>query len=417
MNRNVFLWGLYDFANTPLTAALGGLYLGQWIVLDNQLSDIWYGGVFALVSVLLLITSPFWGAWSDCAGRRKPLLVWSTVVLLVAGALLGLAAISSLPFFTRIVAVLALSFVAQYAYQVSLIPYNALLTQLSTPETVGKISGVGQFFGELGWLLGPMALLPFATGVITLWGEPGRAQVFIPAVLLLALFGLPFVFWFRERNGLSEARRVDLRSVYEKTVQGLKALVRQDRNATLFLVAFMLVSDALLTATLYFAVYMDKVFGIGDVQKVLALVLLEVVAIAGAYVIGRLSDTYGTKRLLVISCWVLFFGLLAFALNSSLLALYVLAAILGAGFAGFYATSRALLIKIAPIVRQGEYFGFYATFQKFASIVGPLAWGATILLLPAYAALNYRVAVLVLALIVLAGTLLMTRVKEARPAW
>lgn len=414
MNKNVFLWGLYDFANTPLTAALGGLYLGQWIVLDNNLSDIWYGGVFALVSALLLVTSPFWGAWSDCVGRRKPFLAWITIVLLIFGALLGVTATSSLPFLTRIVVVLALSFVVQYAYQVSLIPYNALLWQLSTPKTVGKVSGIGQLFGELGWLLGPAILLPFATGAITLWGEPGRAQVFIPSVIILALLGLPMIFWFREQEKIPEVKQIDFREVYKRTIRGLKALIKEDKNATLFLLAFMLVSDALLTATLYFAVYIDKVFHVGDTQKLLALVSLEVVAIASAYVIGKLSDAYGIKRLLVISCWTLFFGLLAFSANSSLSILYVLASILGAGFAGFYSTSRALLLSIASTARQGEYFGFYSTFQKFASILGPLAWGATVLLLREYETLNYRAAVLVLALLVLAGTLLMTRVQEKR---
>src|SRR3990167_393366 len=100
MNRNVFLWGLYDLANTPLIAAIGGLYLAQWVVLDNHLDDIWYGGVFTLVTVF---------------------------ILLIAGGLLGLVAASSLPSFTRVILVLVLFFIIQYVYQVSLISYNSLL--------------------------------------------------------------------------------------------------------------------------------------------------------------------------------------------------------------------------------------------------------------------------------------------------
>ncbi len=412
MNNNVFLWGLYDFANTPLTAAIGGLYLAQWIVLDNGLGDLWYGGVFVLATVFLLITSPFWGAWSDQIGKRKPFVIWMTFILLIAGGLLGFVSTSSLPSLTRVIIVLILFFIIQYVYQVSLIFYNSLLKQLSTPKTIGKISGIGQFFGELGWLLGPAILLPFATGKITLWGEAGRAQVFFPAVIILAALGLPMIFWFKEKEIKLEEKTVDFKAIYNRTIHGLITLVKENKNTTLFLVAFMFVSDALLTAQLYFAIYMDQVFRMGDTQKFLALASLEIVAILSAYIIGRLSDKHGTRRLLISSCWILFFGFVILSINSFLPVLYILASVLGVGFAGFYVTSRALLLKISPAAQHGEYFGFYSTFQKFASIIGPLTWGATTLLLKDYGVLKYRVAVLALALLMLVGTLLMSRVKE-----
>lgn len=414
MNKNVFLWGLYDLANTPLTAAIGGLYLAQWVVLDNHLDDIWYGGVFTLVTVFLLITSPFWGAWSDQIGKRKPFIAWMTFILLITGGLLGFVAASSLPSFTRVILVLVLFFIIQYVYQVSLIFYNSLLKQLSTSETIGKISGIGQFFGELGWLIGPAILLPFATGKITLWGEAGRAQVFIPSVIILAILGLPMIFWFKEKEIKSQEKTIDFKAIYNRTIHGLTTLVKENKNATLFLVAFMFVSDALLTAQLYFAIYMGQIFKVGDTQKFLALASLEVVAILSAYVIGKLSDKHGTKRLLISSCWILFFGFLVLSINSSLPVIYVLASVLGMGFAGFYVTSRALLLKISPDAQSGEYFGFYSTFQKFASIIGPLTWSATTLLLKDYGVFRYRAAVFALALLMLIGTLLMSRVREEK---
>lgn len=414
MNKNVFLWALYDLANTPLTAAIGGLYLAQWVVLDNHVDDIWYSGVFTLATILLLVTSPFLGAWSDQLGKRKPFVTWMTFVLLITGGLLGFVAASSLPSVTRVILVLALFFIIQYVYQASLIFYNSLLRQLSTSKTIGKISGIGEFFGEVGWLIGPAILLPFATGKITLWGEAGRAQVFFPAVIILAILGLPMIFWFKEKEIKTEEKTMNFKIIYKRTVQGLTALVKENKNATLFLVAFMFVSDTLLTATLYFAIYMDRVFGAGDTQKFFALAALEIVAILSAYVIGRLSDRLGTKKFLISSCWILFFGFLVLSINTSLPMVYVLASVLGVGFAGFYVTSRVLLLKISPIAQHGEYFGFYSTFQKFASIIGPLTWSITTLLLKDYGVFRYRAAVFVLVLLMLVGTLLMSRVREEK---
>ncbi len=416
MNKKVFLWGLYDFANTPLIAAVGGLYLAQWVVLDNGLDDIWYGGISTLATIFLLITSPFWGAWSDQIGKRKPFISWMTFILLIAGVLIGFAATSSLPSFTRVIIVLGLFFIIQYVYQISLISYNTLLKQLSTPKTIGKISGIGQFFGELGWLLGPAILLPFATGKITLWGEAGRAQVFLPSVIILAVLGLPMIFWFKEEETKSKpetrGRNIDFKAIYNKTISGLGSLIKENKNAALFLVAFMLVSDTLLTAQLYFAIYLDQIFKVGDTQKFLALASMEVTAILSAYIIGKFSDMHGTKRFLTASCWILFFGFFVLSINSSLLVIYVLASVLGVGLAGFYVTSRALLLKISPVTQQGEYFGFYSTFQKFASIIGPLIWGIITLSLKDYGIFRYRAAFFALAVLILIGTLLMSRVHE-----
>ncbi len=139
MKKNVFLWSLYDFANTPLTVAMGGLYLAQWVVIDNKFPDIWYGGAFTLVTIILLITSPFLGAWSDKVGRRMPFLKWTTVVLIVVGIAMGLVAVSPISRVPKVIIVLTLFVVLQYFYQISLIFYNALLNYLSTSKTRGLI--------------------------------------------------------------------------------------------------------------------------------------------------------------------------------------------------------------------------------------------------------------------------------------
>jgi len=413
INKDVFLWGLYDFANTPLTAAMGGLFLAQWIVIDNGIDDIWYGGIFTLSTILLLLTSPFLGAWSDKTGKRIPFIKQNTFALVLIGSLLGLVTVSSIPRIPKVILALGLFFLLQYFYQVSLIFYNALMKSLSKPETIGKVSGIGQAFGEVGWLLGPALLLPFATKQITLFGEPGRGQVFFPAILVLILLGLPMVFWLKEKEP-KKIYRIDLKGVYMETITNFRSLIRKNKNITTFLISFMFVSDALLTVTLYFAIYLDQIFKIPDTQKYIALALMEIVAIPSAYIIGRIGDRYGIKKVLMLSCvnLILVFFLISF--TSSISFMYVLASFIGLGIAGFYTASRALLIKISPAPQLAEYFGFYSTFQKFASIIGPLTWGGITLLLKDYGVVRYRIAMFALAFLMLIGTLILIRVKEKR---
>ncbi len=414
MKKNVFLWSLYDFANTPLTVAMGGLYLAQWIVIDNKFSDIWYGGAFTLATIVLLVTSPFLGAWSDKVGRRMPFLKWTTVVLIVVGIAMGLVAVSPISRVPKVIIVLTLFVVLQYFYQISLIFYNALLNYLSTSKTRGLISGMGQAFGEIGWLLGSIMLLPFATGAIKLFGEGGRSQVFLPATFVLIVLGLPMIFWFKEGKPKTIKLKVSFADIYRETFLGFKSLFKENKNVALFLVAFMLVSDALLTASLYFAIFLDRVYKINDTQKVIAVVLLEIFSATSAYVIGKFGDKLGLKKLLILSCFNLTLVYAAVALSSSSFLLYILSAFIGLGYGGFYTTSRALLARLSPSTKLGEYFGFYSTFQKFASIIGPVTWGLIILLLSNYGVVRYRIGILSLCALMLVGTLLLTRVKERK---
>lgn len=413
MKKNIFLWALYDMANSVLVAALGGLYLGQWLILDKGLDDIWYGVIFAMATVLLLFTSPFWGSWSDAKGERMPFIKWSTYCLIFFGFLIALVIPSQFfSSYVQIAIVLILFLILQYSYQLSLVFYDALLVKLATPETYGRISGIGDAFNELGWILGPAILLPFATGAIVFFGEPGRTQVFLPAVILMAVFSLPMIFWFKEPK--KESIKTDFKTIYATTISGLKNLVQKDKNVTRFLIGYCFISDAILTVELYFAVFLDQIYQITDTQKFYALAVMQIFAVPSSYLIGRLSDHFNLKKTLISVCvgLVVVFSLLP--LFSSLEALLILAAFAGVGWGGFYTTSRALLVKIAPEKHLGEYFGFYATFHRFASIIGPLTWGAIVLLLKQYGVIKYNFAMLSLAVLMLIGAVVLLKVKEKK---
>lgn len=108
LNKNIFLWALYNFANTPITVAMGGLFLAQWVVLDNKFDDIWYGTTFTLATIVLLITSPFLGAWSDAVGKRMPFLKWTTYIQVIVGLLLGFVAVLRIATIPKVITVLVL---------------------------------------------------------------------------------------------------------------------------------------------------------------------------------------------------------------------------------------------------------------------------------------------------------------------
>lgn len=86
--RNLFLWSLYDFANSIVFINFL-LYFAQRIVIDGGLSDFRYNAIFAIATVLLFLSAPMLAAYTDRHGGRKFFLNISTIGTFVS---YGLAA-------------------------------------------------------------------------------------------------------------------------------------------------------------------------------------------------------------------------------------------------------------------------------------------------------------------------------------
>src|SRR3989344_9639807 len=92
--KKLFLWSLYDFANSIVFINFL-LYFAQWIVVDGGLSDFWYNAIFAIATVLLLLSAPILAAYTDKHGGRKFFLNISTVGTFISYGLAALLASSS----------------------------------------------------------------------------------------------------------------------------------------------------------------------------------------------------------------------------------------------------------------------------------------------------------------------------------
>ena len=142
LRNNLISRILYDFGNSFFYMVVGSLVLVQRLVIDNHLPDIRYGGGFALVTLVTLVVGPILGTRSDKIGKRLPFVRWTTIGLLFFNALMVIVALSNIISPQKAFIVLGLSLIAQFFYQTSLVFYNALLDNVSTESTRGKISGL-----------------------------------------------------------------------------------------------------------------------------------------------------------------------------------------------------------------------------------------------------------------------------------
>jgi MFS-type transporter involved in bile tolerance (Atg22 family) len=67
--KNIFLWTLYDFANSVVMIVFF-LYFSQWLVVEHGVSDFWYNMIFTIGSLMILVTAPILGSVADSNGKE-----------------------------------------------------------------------------------------------------------------------------------------------------------------------------------------------------------------------------------------------------------------------------------------------------------------------------------------------------------
>ena len=138
-------WVLYDFANVIFSMNIVSIYFPLWVVNDAGGRDADYGVANSISMLFVFLLAPLIGTLMDKTGRRKPVLMASTLICVVMTALLGLGGL------TTSLLIFAL---ANAAFGCGLVAYDALLAHVSTPLDRGKIGGYGIAAGFGGALLG-----------------------------------------------------------------------------------------------------------------------------------------------------------------------------------------------------------------------------------------------------------------------
>lgn len=437
--RGAVAWALYDFANTIFSMSVITMYLAQWVILDRHAESLWYSLAYSGSMALVAVTLPILGALSDArpGGRLRFLLVF-TVMAVGGTALIGAAAMN-VPGPGGVIAALAAFFVANYAFQGSLVFYNALLPLVSTPATIGRVSGFGVALGYLGSIIGLLLVAPFVDGTVPILGwhvmapaTAGRAAAFYPTAFFFGLFAIPLFVRIRtdRREGAADGpgryTELDnaaaaapapllarLRAAVAEVVEGIRD-TRRFPGVRRFLIANYLFVDAINTVILFMAVYAYEVMGMPDSTKIPFFMVATTFAVVGSLLLGPIADRHGPKRTLewILIGWAVALG--GVVLSSSPIVFWAAGVLIGICLGGVWTTSRALLARLTPESAHGRFFGLYALSDKAAAVVGPLLWGLIIWAGKPLGPARYRLAVASLTVFMLIGWWVLRGVREVR---
>ncbi|MDX1546323.1 MAG: MFS transporter, partial [Rhodothermales bacterium] len=304
--------------------------------------------------------------------------------------------------------------IANIAFEMAMVFYNAYLPDLATQDQIGRISGYGWALGYVGGLLCMVVgLFAFVQtdaplfGFSTDDGENVRATNLLVAAWF-AVFGLPMFLWVKDRPAPKRPRSGSvIRQANRQFVDTFNELRSRYRQIFRLLVARLIYNDGLITIFAFGGIYAQGTFGFTIEEIFVFGIVLNVAAGLGAFAFGFLDDRLGGKTTILISLVGLFFAALLAVLTPSRLGFWIAAIIVGLLAGPNQSASRSLMGRFVPAAKENEFYGFFAFSGKATAFLGPFLLGRFTALFE-----SQRAGVATVLLFFLLGGLLLLAVNE-----
>jgi UMF1 family MFS transporter len=298
--------------------------------------------------------------------------------------------------------------VANASLAVSMVLYNSYLPQIAPPEERDAVSSRGWAFGYASGALVLVANLVLYSGHDSFGVSESTA-----VRICLASAGV----WWGAFTLVPLRRLRDRRTApagdEAATVPGWRQLastVRDMRRRPLtlsFLLAYLVYNDGIQTVISQASVYGSEELGLDQSTLIVAVLLVQVLAVAGALAMGRLARTYGAKNTILGSliAWTVTIGAGYFLPSGAPVWFFALAAGIGLVLGGTQALSRSLFSHLVPAGKEAEYYSAYEMSDRGMSWLGPLVFGLAYQLTG-----SYRDAIVSLVAFFMIGFVLLARV-------
>lgn len=365
---------------------------------------------FAVTISMLIValSAPFLGAWADARSAKKRFLGVYILGGITATALLATVGPGDW-FFGALWFILA-----NVAFAGGNVYYNAFLRDIAAPSEMGRVSGWGWGIGYLGGgtlllinlaMLEKPQLLGFAEGTFTVH------HTFLTVSLWWGLFSLPMLLKVREERPVESIGFTQgVKASWNRLRESFRH-IRRYRQLWRFLLAYIFFNDGIETVIIMAAIFGDQVLGMGQGLLIGYFLLIQFTAFGGSLLFGRLTVHTGLKNglliTLVIWCGVV---LAAYAVGWTgypVTEYFVLGVIAGMVMGASQSLARALQGTFTPVGREAEFFGFFAVSGRFASVFGPLTYGAVVAITG-----SLRISILALAVFFIVGIALLLSVDE-----
>ncbi|UCF21688.1 MAG: MFS transporter [Gemmatimonadota bacterium] len=388
--RVILGWAMYDWANsaymTTTAAALLPAYFADGIVpaggyeLFGRVYDgqtLW-GYLVGFGTFIIFLITPILGAIADFSAAKKRFLQ----VFAYGGALFA----TSFVFVGTgdVLLTMGLFFLTQVGFVSANVFYDGFLPDISTPETIDRVSAKGYAFGYIGGGL-QFAIASLLVG----FHDSIGLQLVTATRISLAMAGLwwlgfaTFAFTRLRETGVAqqlppEHAASSIPIAYAKVgfgrVWGTARKLIGFKQLLLFLIAYMIYNDGVQTVINMASVYAKDTLGLTTSAIMTTFLIVQFVAFGGAYFFGWVAGRIEARPAVLICLGV--YSLVAIAAYfmpaGEALPFFALGAVIGFVQGGAQSLSRSLYGSMIPEEASAEFYGFYSVLSKFSAIWGPL---------------------------------------------
>ncbi|MDO5710748.1 MAG: MFS transporter [Micrococcales bacterium] len=390
LTRPVLAWAAYDWGsaafNAVITTFVFTVYLTSSSFGPKDETSSTLGLGLTIAGLVIALLAPVTGQRADRAGRGTFWLGVNTVLVVICSACLYFVRPDPAFLWLGVALVGLGNIFSEFAG----VQYNAMLTRISTPATMGRISGIGWGSGYLGGIV-LLALLVVGFinpehgwfGVTKADGQNVRVAMLVAATWL-AVSSIPLLVTVRDRGGAegSTARpsRSGLAATYRALWRTITGLWRTNPHTLYFLMASAVFRDGLAGVFIFGGVIAAGTFGFSAGQVIVFGIVANIVAGIATISLGVLDDRLGSKNVIVASltCMSLAGLGIFFFHDRGPTAFWILGLILCIFVGPAQSASRTFLARLIPEGHEGEVFGLYATTGRAVSFLAPMMFALAI---------------------------------------
>jgi len=431
-------WAMYDWANSVYNLVITSTIFPAYFEsitgdgVDSTMADkvhflgrdfvntALYNYALAFAMLIVAVISPLLSSIADYKGNKKSFLnFYLTMGSVACAGLFFFAGKESL--YIGIICMI----VACVGFWASLVYYNSYLPEIAAPEDRDRISAKGFIYGYIGSVILQIVcfILVFFPGIVGGSDEKGNTTTiqFQTGFLLVGIWWWGFGQFALSRLPKSApAGTGDLQHhILTKGYRELQKVWNQLKHLTVlkrFLLAFFFYNMGVQTVMLAATLYGKSELQIPTTYLIIAILIIQLIAIPGAFVISGLSKRIGNMKALM-SCvvvWIIICIVGYFLPVKGEYEFFALATLVGFVMGGVQSLSRSTYSKLMPETKDtASFFSFYDVTEKIAIVIGMFSFGFINELTG-----SQRTSVLALMIYFIIGLFLLqyTRMAERPPA-
>lgn len=363
-------WILSDVGNSAFIMMVSTIFpiFFNLLAEDDGLSSVnylaYWGYAASAATLIVAVLGPVLGKISDRKKRRKLLFLISIIIGAAGCALLG--------FISHWLVFLIVFVIAKSGHSLSIIFYDSMLSDITTEERMDNVSAQGYAWGYIG------SCIPFVISLTLILGAEyigismtaAMTISFVISALWWVIVSIPLIKVYRQPYEDTSANG----SALGEIVTTLKEIAA-DKKVLFFLAAYFFYIDGVYTIIEMATAY-GSALGLGSTGLLLALLVTQIIAFPSSIIIGRLSEKFPAKNLIMI-CIAAYFLIAVFAIfMTSQHDFWILAVAVGMFQGGIQSLSRSYYAKMIPPEKSGGYFGILDICGKGASFMGTLVISA-----------------------------------------